>query len=895
MTIERQKVQIDVETTTEGAVRGMDRVANATDQARKAVEKNDAAIKRASLDYQIAQARAENLAATQSKLAAKTREAVQAFEHSGRAFSQFNPAISSAGTSLGSLAVGAGKVAGVLGIATAAGVGAASMAADLAQESLGLQNVFNNLPFSLNAARDATRGLADDATLAKNAIMANQSGVATSAKAYAELVGMAQTLALKMGRDVSETVERVTLGLAKQQREILDELVIIPRMEDMWEQYAKTIGKATKDLTDHEKNTAFTTIAMDAMRQATKGVEVDMDGAAGAIARATVEVKNLKTAALGGVEAERSLAEGVRGLDAYLLRQVAQMRANRVSFYEVEQALQDMGVSTEEYRNNAVALERDIQGVLKAESRRLVNLAEDKKLTAEQGEQVKKLLDVKGLLSDVDRQILQRDLDRLNATKAQQEAAAKEAAATAEQRKQRMLEVEEQIAFGKGAKINQLQLNMLIAEEAELRAQVLEAEGKQKEAVEARRKAQLTMLENEGQLLHKTEKDPGKAERQKRAREKLERQNRVREALREQWEVHNALANAIRQRRADIAEDYDPTSKRNLERQLANVVDFEDKRAQIVLASRMREVAEMRANGLDPAKAAELEMQAKLSALAVEEQVAQRRFEREIMLAEQLGTEEEAARLRSEREIALLEYQDQAEALYHDAEMARIEERVRKEEETTSRRRQLIEESSELVLGAAEAVVQGAAIQGGALKAQIAATAKAEALRHGLILGPSELIRAAIAAAGGNIPGAIAHARNAGKSFAFAAAMGAIAVGAGGVGRRGGREIGGGFGAGAFGGGPAANTPPPSTQNRSASTNGRPDLGGDIPISPETQGRVSAQAAQFGLASRGVVVNMGGINVSTLGNPDEQTIATLERATRQAAQRAGRMVAGGKR
>ena len=395
MSIERQKVQIDVETTTEGAVRGMDRVADATDRARKAVEKDDAAIRKASLDYQVAQARAENFAAAQAKAAAKTREAAQAFEQSGRAFSQFNPAISSAGSSLGSLAAGAGKIAGVLGIATAAGIGAASMASELAQESLGLQNVFNNLPFSLNAARDATRGLADDATLAKNAIMANQAGVATSAKAYGELVGMAQSLALKMGRDVNETIERVTLGIAKQEREILDELVILPRMEDMWKTYAKTLGKATKDLTDHEKTTAFTVSAMDAMRQATKGVEVDMDGAAGAIARATVEVKNLRTAALGGVEAERSLAEGVKGLDAYLLRQVAQMRSSRVSFYEVEQALHDMGVSTEQYRNNAVALEKDIQGVLKAESKRLVNLAEDKKLTAEQADEVKRLMDIK--------------------------------------------------------------------------------------------------------------------------------------------------------------------------------------------------------------------------------------------------------------------------------------------------------------------------------------------------------------------------------------------------------------------------------------------------------------------------------------------------------------------
>lgn len=895
MTIQRKKVQIDVEATTEGAVRGMDRVADATDRARKAVEKDDAAIKKVTLEYQVAQARAANFADAQAKVEARVRSFSQALDRNAAAMRGVDAEIPKTSADMLAMAGNAANAArGVVDMGRAV-VGAAQMAADLAQESLGLQNVFQNLPYSLNAAREATRGLADDATLARNAIMANQAGVATTGKAYGEFVGMVQILAMKMGRDVNESVERVTLGIAKQERELLDELLPgLARMEDMWTRYAKTQGKTAAQLSDVEKNAAFTTEVFNAMRAATKGVQVDMDGAAASIARATVEVKNLKTAALGGVEAERSLAEGVRTLDAYLLRQAAQMRSSRVSYYEVVQALQDAGVSTEQYRNNAVKLEQDIQRVLKAEARRLVNLAEDKKLTAEQTDEVRRLMDVKGLLSDVDRRLLERDLERLGVTKAQQEAVAAEAAAAAEQRQQRLAELEQDLAFGRGARISQEQINALVAEEAELRAQVLEAEGKQAEAVEVRRKAELAALEAEGERLRAPRGGNGKAERERRERERLEARQRAAEFQREQWETFNRLSNAIRQRRAEIDEEYDPFSEANLERQLSNVIDFEGKRAQVVLNARMREITELRANGLDPIQAAQMEAQAKLDALAVEEQVAQRRFEREIMLAEQLGNDQEAAQLRAEQEIALLEYRDQAEAIYHDAEMARIEERIRKEEEAQAIRRALIEESTELVLGAAEAVVQGSLIQGGALKAQIAATAKAEAMRHGLILGPSEAIRAAIAAAGGNIPGAIAHGRNAAKSIAFAVAMGAIAGGAGAFGsgrREGGRSVGG-FDASAFGGGP---TTPARQDTQPRSGGGRPDLGGAIPISPEMQQRVSAQAAQALLGRAGVVVNMGGVNVSTLGNPDEQTIATFERATRQAAQRAGRLVAGGMR
>jgi len=47
VTVKKAKIQIDVEATTEGAVRGFDRVAGATEKSRKAVERNDVALKKA--------------------------------------------------------------------------------------------------------------------------------------------------------------------------------------------------------------------------------------------------------------------------------------------------------------------------------------------------------------------------------------------------------------------------------------------------------------------------------------------------------------------------------------------------------------------------------------------------------------------------------------------------------------------------------------------------------------------------------------------------------------------------------------------------------------------------------------------------------------------------------
>lgn len=889
MTIRRQKIQIDVEATTEGAVRGMDRVAAATDKARKAVEKDDAALRKASLEYQVAQARATNLAEAKAKAEARVRSFTTALDRNHAALRKVGVQAPLTASGILSMAGNAANAArGVMDLGRGA-LSAIEGVADLANESLRLSNVFDNLPYSLNAARTASRGLADDVTLARNAIMANQSGVATTAEAYAELVGMAQTLALKMGRDVSETVERVTMGIAKQEREILDELVILPRMEDMWKTYAETLGKASKDLTDHERNTAFTTSAIEAMRKATVGVEVDMSGAAASIARATVEVKNLRAAALGGVEAHRSLAQGVRELDAQLLRQVKQMRTSGVSFYEVEDALKNAGVATEAYRNNAVGLERDIMRALKAEAKHYVQLAEKKELTEAQIEDVERLMDVTGLLVDVDRKMLEKDIARLNVVQQRAEAEATAAAEEVTRRQERILEIEEQLAFGRAAKISQEQINVLVAEEAELRALVLESEGKQAEAAEIRRKAQLEALKAMGESTRPKSggrrRDSGRGDELRRVADT---------AALAQWDRMNGLVVAKNAARYEQEQQRNPFTTENLERQLGNVIDFEERRASVVLSARMREIDSLRAAGVDPVLLAEQESQARLASLEVQQGAIERRYEREILLAEQLGELQTAAELRAEREVSLLEHQDQVQEQHHAAEMARIAARRAAEETAHKRRAAIVSQSSELVLGAAMTVVQASIIEGKSLKATIAHTAKAEAMRHALILGPSELIRAAISFASYNYAAGAAHLSNAAQSFAFAGAMGAIAGATGGFGGGGRGKPVAGFGAADFGGGSRGSAGAGGGAGGGSSGGSSSDMGGEVPISPETQQRVSGSAAQANVGRAPVVVHMGGVHVTTLGEPNDETISVLEQATRKAGQRTGRMVAGGR-
>jgi hypothetical protein len=873
----KAKIQIEVEATTEGAVRGMDRVASATEKSRKAVEKNDAALKKARVEYQVAAARAENVAAKMGAFA-------KAHDHAARSVNKLaaeqGRAMASKWTDPSRLletAASVGKYAGAIGLAGVATAGAASMASDLAKESLQVQGVFNNLPFALAPARTATRGLADDMTLARLSIMANQSGVAKTAQEFGNLAGMAQTLAMKMGRDVNDTIERVTMGIAKQEREILDELVILPRMEEMWAQHARTLGKTTAELSDHEKTAAFTQSALEALRRATQGVEVDMGGAAGAISRATVQAKNLQTAVLGGEEATITLDQGLRSVALTFGETSKDIRTYGADADKLRQQLRDLNVGTEALSVSNRQLGDNLDEIRKQELGRLENLVFARQATDENIEQLRSL---RGLLHETTT-AGDRAVDEFISMQNQQEVVARNAA-RAQSAELEALQLS--IAFLQGKGDEEKLLNAALDEELELRIKILEAEGKSEDVAKLRAQQRLDEQRRFGEEL-RPKRGGGRARKHDNGdaarREAFEQQKKTAAEL-------DGLFEAMFKRRQDIAAEYDPFSERNLERQLANVIDFEDKRAAVELSSRLREIEMMRANGMDPVAAAQAEAEAQIKALAVLEEVSDRRFAREIQLAEMQGRDHDAAMLRAEQDAAALDFKDQAEAQYHSVAMERLAERQRMESEVHDRRMDIAQESMDLALGAAQAIVQGAVIEGHALRSVVAATAKSEAMRHGLVLGPSALVGAGFQFAWGNIAQGTALLQSAGQSFAFAASMAAIggAVGAFGGGGGRGKSVGG-FGAEAFGPGAAANGP---MESRSA-TGGSWDIGGSVPLSKETQQRTSA-SAQIGSAWSSGGGSRDTYNIYATGEMDDMTIGKIAKGLQRTQARQGKLTAG---
>lgn len=207
------------------------------------------------------------------------------------------------------------KLAGV-GVAAFAGaaVVAHKAATALAEESLKTQNVFNNLPFSLNAARQATHGLIDDMTLATAANQMMSLGVVKNQDEFAKMAAAAQALGQKLGIGTERAIDSLNAAIGRGSSLMLDNLGIILNQTQAQEQYAAKIGKTKDELTEAEKAEAFKKVALEKVFEATESVKIVTDGAAAATARFNAELANLKAKALGAEEPTTSLHDALGAL-----------------------------------------------------------------------------------------------------------------------------------------------------------------------------------------------------------------------------------------------------------------------------------------------------------------------------------------------------------------------------------------------------------------------------------------------------------------------------------------------------------------------------------------------------------------------------------------------------
>lgn len=118
--------------------------------------------------------------------------------------------------------------------------------------------------------RTAMLGSVSDMDIMRLSNFALSAGLKVSATDFTRLAEASTRLAIIHGRDAPEALQRLTFGIIKQERRILDELGIVIKAKDVFGDYAKAHGKLAQDLSASERIQAFFNATLSAAETQTK-------------------------------------------------------------------------------------------------------------------------------------------------------------------------------------------------------------------------------------------------------------------------------------------------------------------------------------------------------------------------------------------------------------------------------------------------------------------------------------------------------------------------------------------------------------------------------------------------------------------------------------------------
>jgi len=218
------------------------------------------------------------------------------------------------------LGAAGGKLMSVLGPAALAGslMGVAGWLGTAAEAALQYQTAVANLPFGIEGAQRATRGLVDEQTLLAAASQAVALKVATTSGDFELLAAASTKLAAKLNQPADALLSNLVTALGRGSTELLDNAGIVLKTSEAQERFAKSIGKTTEQLTDQEKATAFRVEALKAIQASADGTTVAFDGGAAAVLRWKVQFSDAMAAA---ERAPIAVADAIVGANAHLQHQ----------------------------------------------------------------------------------------------------------------------------------------------------------------------------------------------------------------------------------------------------------------------------------------------------------------------------------------------------------------------------------------------------------------------------------------------------------------------------------------------------------------------------------------------------------------------------------------------
>ena len=132
-----------------------------------------------------------------------------------------------------------------------------------------------NLPFVADKLREIT-GAAVSTQEAMSAVaLATSSGF--SSKQISDLGEVAKGASLALGRDMTDSLNRLIRGSAKLEPELLDELGIMVRLDQAAEDYARELGTTAGALTQFQKRQAFVNAVISEGQKSFSGIAEEID------------------------------------------------------------------------------------------------------------------------------------------------------------------------------------------------------------------------------------------------------------------------------------------------------------------------------------------------------------------------------------------------------------------------------------------------------------------------------------------------------------------------------------------------------------------------------------------------------------------------------------------
>lgn len=147
----------------------------------------------------------------------------------------------------------------------------------------------------LNALRKASGGEISDLNLQLTANRSNLLEVATTADQFSTLMAIARDRAQQLGGSTTAAFNDLVTGLGRGSAEILDNLGIMVRLEEVNGRYAASLGKTVSALTAAEKKQALINAVLEQGRASLAATGGAVDGPASAFERLGVAAENAKT------------------------------------------------------------------------------------------------------------------------------------------------------------------------------------------------------------------------------------------------------------------------------------------------------------------------------------------------------------------------------------------------------------------------------------------------------------------------------------------------------------------------------------------------------------------------------------------------------------------------